>query len=85
MPRFNSTNTNRNTRAVRPKSSKPQVGTEDIEYFDYKNVSLLRRCMSRYMRIEGRRRTGLSAKQQRALGRAVKRARYLALVPYKLS
>jgi len=49
---------------------------------DYKDVSRLQRHISERGRIEPRRRTGVCAKHQRRLALAIKRARYLALVPY---
>jgi small subunit ribosomal protein S18 len=49
---------------------------------DYKDVSRLRRYVSDRGRIEPRRRTGACAKHQRRLALAIKRARYLALLPY---
>jgi small subunit ribosomal protein S18 len=42
----------------------------------------LRRYVSDRARIEPRRRTGVCAKHQRRLALAIKRARYLALLPY---
>lgn len=54
-------------------------------YIDYKDVKTLRRFVSRFMKIEGRKRTGASAKFQRSLTVAIKRARHLALLPFKLS
>lgn len=50
--------------------------------FDYKDVKLLQRCINGYGQIEGRKRNGLSNKQQRQLATAVKRARHLALLPF---
>ena len=49
---------------------------------DYKNASRLRRYVSDRGRIEPRRRTGVCAKHQRRVALAIKRARYLALLPY---
>jgi small subunit ribosomal protein S18 len=49
---------------------------------DYKNVAFLRRFVSDRARIETRRRTSACAKHQRAIARAIKRARHLALLPY---
>jgi len=49
---------------------------------DYKDVAKLRRYISDRARIEPRRRTGTCAKHQRRLALAIKRARYLALLPY---
>ena len=54
---------------------------EHIKSVDYKNVSFLRRFVSDRARIETRRRTSACAKHQRAIARAIKRARHLALLP----
>jgi len=51
-------------------------------YFDYKDVETLRRYIDSYGQIETRAKTGLSAKSQRSLAVAVKRARHLALLPF---
>jgi len=55
---------------------------EDIEYIDYKNHKLLGKYLSRYMKIEPRRRSGACAKHQRRLATALKRARHMALLPF---
>ncbi len=49
---------------------------------DYKDVDRLRRYISEQGKIEPTRKTGTSAKNQRLLAMAIKRARYLALLPY---
>ena len=51
-------------------------------YFDYKDVKTLQKFLDPYGRIEASARTGLTAKQQRQLSVAVKRARHLALLPF---
>lgn len=51
-------------------------------YFDYRDVKTLQRYVDVYGRIEPMSKTGLSAKQQRQLSTAIKRARYLALLPF---
>ena len=51
-------------------------------YFDYRDVKTLGRYIDAYGRIEPISKTGLSAKQQRQLAVAVKRARHLALLPF---
>lgn len=51
-------------------------------YFDYKDVKVLQRYIDSYGQIEPRVKTGLSAKAQRQLAVAVKRARHLALLPF---
>ncbi len=52
------------------------------EYIDYKDVDTLRRFVSEQGKIMPRRVTGTSAKFQRQLATAIKRARYMALLPY---
>lgn len=53
-----------------------------IEYIDYKDVELLKRFVSANGKIIPRRVTGTSAKYQRQLAVAIKRARQMALLPY---
>ncbi len=54
-------------------------------YFDYKDVKVLQRFIDSYGKIEPASRSGLSAKQQRQLSVAIKRARHLALLPFVTS
>ena len=49
---------------------------------DYKDIDFLRRFLTDQAKVESRRKTGMCAKCQRPLARAVKRARYLAMLPY---
>ena len=49
---------------------------------DYKEVSVLSRYVSSRGKIESRHRTKACAKHQRRLAQAIKRARFLALLPY---
>ena len=51
-------------------------------YFDYRDAKILQRYVDVYGRIEPISKTGLSAKQQRQLAVAIKRARHLALLPF---
>lgn len=51
--------------------------------FDYKDAKALQRYLNAFGQIESRRRTGLTAKQQRQLATAIKRARHLALLPFQ--
>lgn len=51
-------------------------------YFDYKDVKTLQRYINAYGQIEPATKTGLSARQQRQLTIAIKRARHLALMPF---
>ncbi len=54
----------------------------DIQHFDYKDIKTLQKFINQFGQIEPATKTGLGAKQQRALGVAVKRARHLALLPF---
>ena len=51
-------------------------------YFDYKDAEVLKKFVNMYGQIEPIGKTGLSAKQQRQLATAIKRARHLALMPF---
>lgn len=51
-------------------------------YVDYKDVKTLKQLVDREGRILPRRRTGTSAIYQRAVRRAVLRARFIGLLPY---
>lgn len=51
-------------------------------YVDYKDVEKLRRMMSPNGKIHGRKRLQTSAGEQRMIAQAIKRARYLGLLPY---
>ncbi len=53
-----------------------------ITYIDYKDVELLKKFISANGKITPRRVTGTSAKYQRMLATAIKRARQMALLPY---
>ena len=55
---------------------------EGIREIDYKDVGLLRQFVTETGKIIPARTTGTSAKYQRQLALAVKRARFLALLPY---
>ena len=55
---------------------------EGITEIDYKDLNLLKQFVSESGKIVPSRITGTSAKYQRQLATAVKRARFLALLPY---
>jgi small subunit ribosomal protein S18 len=55
---------------------------EGITEIDYKDLNLLKAYVSETGKIVPSRITGTKAKYQRQLGQAIKRARYLALLPY---
>jgi small subunit ribosomal protein S18 len=54
----------------------------NIKYIDYKNVKLLQKYITEQGKIIPKRITGTSAKYQRQLSLAIKRARHMALMPY---
>lgn len=51
-------------------------------FVDYKDLELLKKLINRHGRIVGRRKNGCSAASQHAVSLAVKRARFMALLPY---
>lgn len=66
----------------KPKRKVCYFTVQKIDYIDYKNVALLRRFVSERGKILPRRTTGTSAKYQRMLTTAIKRAREVALLPF---
>ena len=56
--------------------------TPSTQIVDYKDIDHLKKVVMEWGRIVPSRITGASAKKQREIARAVKRARYLALLPY---
>ncbi len=59
-----------------------QTGHRGRRFVDYKKVDELRRLMTPNGKIYSRKRTGISSAEQRMIARAIKRARYMALLPY---
>jgi small subunit ribosomal protein S18 len=66
----------------RPKLKIAKTTEAGATYIDYKDTESLKKLMSGNGKISGRKRTGADAMQQRMLARAIKRARYMALLPY---
>jgi small subunit ribosomal protein S18 len=62
----------------------PERGGKDWKgpLVDYKEVELLRKFLTPSSKLMSRRRAGTCAQEQKALKLAVKRARFLALIPY---
>tara|TARA_Y100000590_G_C14867979_1_gene693972 strand:+ start:142 stop:399 length:258 start_codon:yes stop_codon:yes gene_type:complete len=58
------------------------LSMKDAPRVDYKNIKLLKRFISEKGKILPSRITSVSTKKQRELSRAIKRARFLALLPY---
>ncbi len=74
----------RDDRRRTPKKKTSVLTTDNIQWVDYKDVNLLRRFMSERAKIRARRVTGNSAQQQRAVARAIRVAREMALLPYSV-
>lgn len=55
---------------------------QNLQEIDYKNAELLRRFISAQAKIMPRKRSHLCAKHQRRLATAIKRARFMALIPF---
>jgi small subunit ribosomal protein S18 len=65
--------------------SKPKIlrtGSKGIEYVDWKDADSLRRLMSPNGKIYGRKRISTTAREQRLIAQAVKRARFMGLLPF---
>ena len=69
-------------RQARRRAKVCQFCVEKVDYIDYKKPELLLPYISPYGKMLSRRRTGVCAKHQRRLAKAIKRARFLALLPY---
>jgi len=58
------------------------LSRQQAKEIDYRNVEQLGRYLTNWGKIRSSRETGATAKQQRQLTRAIKRARFLGLLPY---
>lgn len=66
-----------------PRGKKPcPLSGEGAPRIDYKNVALLKKFVSERGKMLPSRITAVSAKKQRELAQAIKRARFLGLLPY---
>jgi len=54
----------------------------NIKYVDYKDIELLKKFLNPHGRLIAAKRSYVSAKYQRQLAEAVKRARFMGLLPY---
>ena len=59
--------------------------TSGLREIDYKDVDTLKQFIDPHGRIVNHRRSSVCAKHQRKLATAIKRARFLALLPYIIS
>lgn len=56
--------------------------SNNIKHIDYKDIDLLKRFLAPSARMMSRSRTDVTAKNQRKLSLAIKRARFMGLLPY---
>lgn len=54
----------------------------NIKHVDFKDTDMLKKFLNPHARLMSSKKTGVSAKYQRKLATAVKRARFMALIPY---
>lgn len=54
----------------------------NIRHIDYKDTEIIKKFLNPHGRVLSSKKTGVSAKSQRQLALAVKRARYMALLPF---
>lgn len=64
------------------KKEQGYLSANNINHVDYKDVDLLRMFLTPNGQVSSKKRTNFSAKEQRMLALAVKRARFMALLPY---
>lgn len=79
------TNTTANTGKKQYRQPKKKVCAfcqDKVEEIDYTDVAKIKRYITERGKILPRRQTGVCAKHQRQLATAIKRARYMALLPY---
>ncbi len=58
------------------------LSSNGTPYIDWKNSENLRRFLTPNGKVQGRKKTGLSAREQRMVAQAIKRSRYMGLLPY---
>ena len=78
-------NNNNNKNKIRVKKKDP-IFIDGVRprpmYIDYKDIELLSKLINRQGKIVSRRKSGCTAISQHAVTKAVKRARFMALLPY---
>lgn len=66
----------------RPKIKVARTSADETVYVDYKDTETLKKFISGNGKILSRKRTGASAMEQRMICQAIKRARFMSLLPY---
>lgn len=76
------TNNNKPQQVNMSKKKVCYFSTNNVCYIDYKDIELLKKFTSYYGKIEPSSKTGVKRKFQNRLATAIKRARYMAMLPY---
>jgi len=53
-----------------------------IKYIDYKDIEVLKKFINSHARVNSRKKTGVNSKNHRKLEQAIKRARFMGLLPF---
>lgn len=69
-------------RRKKPVPKNCYFSVNNINHIDYKDTETLRRYLSSFGKIVPRKRSGVCAWHQRKLAKAIKRARFMGLLPY---
>ncbi len=90
MPPYRQSRPTRSKKKAKTKTRAPKKDPLFVDgqrprplYVDYKDIELLKKLVNRHGKIVGRRKTGCSAASQHAVTQAIKRARFMALLPFK--
>ncbi|MCK9345295.1 MAG: 30S ribosomal protein S18 [Candidatus Pacebacteria bacterium] len=71
-----------NNKSKMKKNTQCYFTTNNVKLIDYKDVDILKKFLTPHARMIAGKRTGVSAKYQRQLAQAIKRARFMALLPF---
>ena len=86
MPKFAPKGRPRRAKAKPKTPKKDPILTEGVRphplHIDYKDLDVLSKLTNRHGRIVGRRKSGCGAVSQSSVAQAIKRARFMALLPY---
>jgi len=91
-PKAKRTNWNQSLRTNSKKTNKPKKLKKSLQYLlilkkfdniiDYKNIKLLKAFLTKYGKIRSRRKTRVNVQQQRAISKAIRRARATGIIPF---
>ena len=64
------------------KEAQCYFSTHNVKNIDYKDVDILKKFINPHARMIARKRNGICAKHQRMLSQAIKRSRFMGLLPF---